>query len=132
MFIVGGTSGRAWSRRFFQQLPTIVAFGINFGIVPFVFDDPKSYDALKAGDRLELADLRAAVEGNGQSELLEAITGMRKIESGSVMIRGKDIRGMDPGEIRSIGLAHIPEDRIATGVCKDASVSDNLLMGKQR
>ena len=39
---------------------------INFGIVPFVFDDPKSYDALKAGDRLELVDLRAAVEGDGK------------------------------------------------------------------
>ena len=74
----------------------------------------------------------AAVEGNGQSELLEAITGMRKIESGSVTIRGKDIRGMDPGAIRAIGLAHIPEDRISTGVCRDASVSDNLLMGKHR
>lgn len=74
----------------------------------------------------------AAVEGNGQSELLEAITGMRKIESGSVTVRGKNIHGMDPGAIRSIGLAHIPEDRISTGVCRDASVSDNLLMGKQR
>lgn len=74
----------------------------------------------------------AAVEGNGQSELLEAISGMRKIESGSVSVRGKDIHGMDPGTIRKIGLAHIPEDRISTGVCADASVSDNLLMGKER
>ena len=74
----------------------------------------------------------AAVEGNGQSELLEAITGMRKIESGSVTIRGRQINGMDPGAIRGIGLAHIPEDRISTGVCADASVSDNLLMGKER
>ena len=74
----------------------------------------------------------AAVEGNGQSELLEAICGMRRIESGSVTICGQDIHGMDPGQIRNIGLAHIPEDRISTGVCSDASVADNLLMGKQR
>ena len=74
----------------------------------------------------------AAIEGNGQRELLEAITGMRKIESGSVTVRGKDIKGMNPGTIRAVGLAHIPEDRISTGVCADASVSDNLLMGKQR
>jgi aconitate hydratase len=39
---------------------------INFGIVPFVFDDPKDYDALKAGDRLEVVDLGAAVEGDGK------------------------------------------------------------------
>ena len=39
---------------------------INFGIVPLVFDDPKSYDALKAGEKLEFANIRAAVEGDGK------------------------------------------------------------------
>lgn len=72
----------------------------------------------------------AAVEGNGQSELLEAVTGMRAVERGSVCICGQDAVGKTPGEIRSLGLAHIPEDRLATGVSSEASVSDNLLMGK--
>lgn len=72
----------------------------------------------------------AAVEGNGQSELLEAITGMRAAERGSVRICGQSAAGKTPGEIRALGLAHIPEDRLATGVSSAASVADNLLMGK--
>ncbi len=74
----------------------------------------------------------AAIEGNGQSELLEAITGMRPIESGEISICGQSIRGKDPGEIRKLGLAHIPEDRLATGVSRDASVTDNLIVGRHR
>ena len=74
----------------------------------------------------------AAIEGNGQSELLEAITGMRPVESGSILVQGESVVGMSPGQIRGLGLAHVPEDRLATGVAKDATVSENLLMGKQR
>lgn len=74
----------------------------------------------------------AAVEGNGQSELLEAITGMRPMESGDVLIGGRSIRGLSPGRIRDLGLAHVPEDRLATGIAREADVSENLLMGKQR
>lgn len=74
----------------------------------------------------------AAIEGNGQSELLEAICGMRPIAQGDVNIMGKSILGMSPGDIRKIGLAHIPEDRLLTGVSKQSSVADNLLMGKHR
>ncbi|MFR8334799.1 MAG: hypothetical protein ACLU9S_22605 [Oscillospiraceae bacterium] len=46
----------------------------------------------------------AAVEGNGQSELLEAITGMRPIAAGDVQIQGHSIKGLTPGEIRRLGL----------------------------
>lgn len=74
----------------------------------------------------------AAIEGNGQSELLEAITGLRSATAGSVTIAGKSVLGMTPGEIRKVGLAHVPEDRLATGVAKDATVGENLLMGRQR
>ena len=74
----------------------------------------------------------AAIEGNGQSELLEAITGMRPIRGGTVRVNGTDIRGRSPGGIRSLGLAHIPEDRMATGISGKSSVEDNLLTGKQR
>ena len=84
--------------------------------------------SVRAGEVLGIA----AIEGNGQSELLEAITGMRRAESGRVLIRGEDMTGRSPGEIREAGLAHIPEDRLSTGVCREASVADNLLMGKQR
>lgn len=74
----------------------------------------------------------AAVEGNGQSELLEAITGMRPMVSGSVFVNGTSIQGMSPGNIRALGLAHVPEDRLATGVDKDADISDNLLVGRHK
>ncbi len=74
----------------------------------------------------------AAIEGNGQSELLEAITGMRKANSGKVTVCGKDATGKTPGEIRAMGLSHVPEDRLSTGVDKVASVADNLLVGKHR
>ena len=73
----------------------------------------------------------AAIEGNGQSELLEAITGMRPY-AGKVFINGKDIVGFDPGEIRKLGLAHVPEDRLATGIDKDADISENLLVGRHQ
>ena len=73
----------------------------------------------------------AAIEGNGQSQLLEAITGMRPY-SGTITIAGQDIRGMSPGQIRNLGLSHVPEDRLATGVSRQADIADNLLMGKHR
>ena len=74
----------------------------------------------------------AAMEGNGQSERVEAITGMRPIQSGRVLIDGVDVRDKVPGEVRSLGLAHIPEDHLATGLSAKSSVQDNLLAGRQR
>ena len=82
---------------------------------------------VKAGEILGIA----AIEGNGQSELLEAVTGMRPY-AGSITIGGKDIRGMSPGEIRKLGLSHVPEDRLATGVSRESDISDNLLVGKHK
>ena len=82
---------------------------------------------ISAGEILGIA----AIEGNGQSELLEAITGMRSY-AGKIFVNGKDIVGLDPGEIRSLGLAHVPEDRLATGVDKQADISENLLVGRHR
>ncbi|MBE5768172.1 MAG: ABC transporter ATP-binding protein [Clostridiales bacterium] len=74
----------------------------------------------------------AGVEGNGQSELVEAITGMRDITGGQVTIGGKSIAGMTPGQVRSLGVAHVPEDRLSTGVSSPADVTDNLIVGKHR
>ena len=74
----------------------------------------------------------AAIEGNGQSELLEAICGMRKVKSGRVVLSGQEITGKTPGSIRAAGLAHVPEDRLKTGVSPEASIADNLLTGHHR
>ena len=84
--------------------------------------------SVRAGEVLGIA----AIEGNGQNELLEAICGLRRAESGHVRIGGEDVTNRSPGEIRARGLANIPEDRLATGVDKFASVTDNLLVGRQR
>ena len=74
----------------------------------------------------------AGVEGNGQSELIEAITGMCPIRGGSVRIQGQDTRSMSPGQIRALGLSHVPEDRLATGVSAPADITDNLIVGKEK
>ncbi len=84
--------------------------------------------SLREGEILGIA----AIEGNGQSELLEALTGLRPCAKGSVTLCEQDATNKDPGQIRSMGLAHIPEDRLATGVSKDASVGENLLIGRHR
>ncbi|MGN0658938.1 MAG: ABC transporter ATP-binding protein [Emergencia sp.] len=84
--------------------------------------------SIRAGEILGIA----AIEGNGQSELVEAITGMRGIQAGEVIVDGTVINGRDPGEIRQLGLAHIPEDRISTGVTAQSDITDNLIIGKER
>ncbi len=73
----------------------------------------------------------AAVEGNGQSELLEAIAGMRPF-TGTITVNGVPVCKKTPGQVRAVGLAHVPEDRVRTGVDPIASVSDNLIAGKHR
>ncbi len=83
---------------------------------------------VRAGEILGIA----AIEGNGQSELLEALTGLRPCEEGRVEVCGQDATNRSPGEIREMGLAHIPEDRLATGISSQANVADNLLVGKHR
>ena len=83
---------------------------------------------LRAGEILGIA----AIEGNGQSELIEAITGLTPIRSGRVEVMGREVTGLDPGEIREAGLAYVPEDRLATGLSGAATVAENLLVGKQR
>ncbi|MGQ4892257.1 MAG: ABC transporter ATP-binding protein [Candidatus Njordarchaeia archaeon] len=74
----------------------------------------------------------AGVEGNGQSELVEAITGLRKVEKGSIKLGGVDITNRSPLEIFKLGVAHIPEDRHKWGLILDFGVHENLILGKHR
>ena len=73
----------------------------------------------------------AGVAGNGQTELIEALTGMRSPDEGHVEIGGHDVAGLDVEHHRAAGLAYIPEDRAATGTARQASAADNLAMGFQ-
>jgi len=67
------------------------------------------------------------VEGNGQSELVDAITGLRKMDKGRVSLHGKDIGPLSVHDIRTLGMAHIPQDRMERGVAVTSSVEENLL-----
>ncbi|WP_226668989.1 ABC transporter ATP-binding protein [Metabacillus litoralis] len=71
----------------------------------------------------------AGVSGNGQSELLQAITGLRSIEQGNVYLDGKEVTNQQVAAIREAGLSHIPEDRYLWGAAKEATVEETALMG---
>ena len=70
----------------------------------------------------------AGVDGNGQSELIEAITGLRKIESGSVILCGNDITHMSIQQRNELGLGHIPEDRQKRGLVLSAPLTTNMVI----
>ncbi len=69
----------------------------------------------------------AGVEGNGQTELVEILTGLRNLTSGKVIINGQDMTNKSPREIREKGVSHIPEDRMVNGVAENASIKENLI-----
>lgn len=71
----------------------------------------------------------AGVEGNGQSELLEVLTGLRKATSGKVSINNEDITNATPKKIKEKKVAHISEDRHKRGLVLDYTVEENLIMG---
>ena len=70
----------------------------------------------------------AGIDGNGQSELIEAITGLRKVKSGNITINGKDITNKKPRKITETGVGHIPQDRHKHGLVLDFSVGHNMAL----
>ncbi len=82
---------------------------------------------VRAGEILGIA----GVEGNGQAELLEALTGLRPVLSGEISLNGKNINALTPRARGDAGLSHIPEDRHERGLILEFSVADNLVLGQQ-
>jgi ABC-type uncharacterized transport system ATPase subunit len=70
----------------------------------------------------------AGVQGNGQTELVEAVTGLRRPLRGRIRLGGQDVSGAGPGAFFDAGVGHIPEDRIRDGLVGDFSVADNLVL----
>ncbi|MET0958832.1 MAG: ABC transporter ATP-binding protein [Psychrobacillus psychrotolerans] len=70
----------------------------------------------------------AGIDGNGQSELIEAITGLRKAKAGSVSINGQDITNKKPRKITEAGVGHIPQDRHKHGLVLDFSIGHNIAL----
>lgn len=70
----------------------------------------------------------AGVDGNGQTEFIEAITGLRKAESGSVKINGKELIGQSPRQIIESGVGHIPQDRHKHGLVLNYPIAANMVL----
>jgi len=70
----------------------------------------------------------AGVQGNGQTELAEAILGLRKIHSGSIQVAGRDLTKSTVREVLEAGLGYIPEDRKKDGLVSEFSIAENLML----
>jgi ABC-type uncharacterized transport system ATPase subunit len=93
--------------------------------------DPRGFEVVKdlnltvrAGEIVGIA----GVDGNGQSELIESITGLMKTESGSIILNGKEITNFKPRKITEAGVAHIPQDRHKHGLVLDFSIGENMVL----
>ncbi len=79
---------------------------------------------LRAGEIVGIA----GVDGNGQSELIEAITGLVKSESGTIKLNNKDITNMTPRKVTESGVGHIPQDRHKYGLVLDYPIGENMVL----
>jgi len=82
---------------------------------------------IRAGEILGIA----GVEGNGQTELIEILAGLRKPTRGQVLLEGRDITGLDARKIKALGVAHVPEDRHKRGLLLEFNLADNTILGVQ-
>ncbi|RXT08970.1 ABC transporter ATP-binding protein [Ammoniphilus sp. CFH 90114] len=79
---------------------------------------------VKAGEIVGIA----GVDGNGQSELIEAITGLRKVNGGRIFLNDQDLTNKSPRTVIESGVSHIPEDRQKRGLVLDFSVGENMVL----
>jgi simple sugar transport system ATP-binding protein len=80
--------------------------------------------SVRAGEILGIA----GVQGNGQAELVEALTGLRQAEAGQILLNGKDVTNRRPRIVTEVGSAHVPEDRHKYGLVLVYPVDDNLVL----
>lgn len=97
-----------------------------------VVKDHRKLDAVKgvsfqvhAGEILAIA----GVDGNGQQELVEALTGLTRVESGRVRLSGVDITDANPKDVIEAGTGHIPQDRQKRGLILQSTLSENMILG---
>lgn len=72
----------------------------------------------------------AGVEGNGQTELIEVLSGLTLPAAGKIVVNGKDVTGLGARGTREAGVSHIPEDRLELGLAADASIEENLIIDR--
>lgn len=71
----------------------------------------------------------AGIEGNGQTELIEAIAGLCRVSSGSIEFEGRDVTNLSARRLKELGIAHIPEDRHKRGLLLNSSLAENSILG---
>ena len=70
----------------------------------------------------------AGIDGNGQSELVQAITGLRKVKSGSITIQGQDVTHITTRKITELSVGHVPEDRHRDGLVLEMTLAENMAL----
>ncbi len=73
----------------------------------------------------------AGVSGNGQAEMMEALAGMRPVSAGVIRVGGQPATGASPAAMRRMGVAHVPEDRLRTGLVPSFSARESAMLGYQ-
>jgi simple sugar transport system ATP-binding protein len=84
--------------------------------------------SVKPGEVLGIA----GVEGNGQTELIEALAGLRAVFAGDILVDGIDVTRRSVAQRRNGGMSHIPEDRHRRGLILEYTVADNLILGVEK
>lgn len=105
----------------------VILSATNIKAQPIQGTKPLSIDNLemRAGEILGVC----GVEGNGQSELVEVLSGLRAIDEGSLTVNNVDVTQSDPNGFRNAGLSYIPEDRHHRGLILDFPLWENVLLG---
>ena len=100
-------------------------------VADVMVDSDKGYPAVKGVSfdihRNEIFGI-AGVSGNGQRELVEAITGLRKLVSGKIMVNDRDITNQSPRKIYNSGVSHVPEERIKFGIAPGLYLYENSIL----
>lgn len=104
---------------------------VVLGIENLVVDENRGVPAVKdlslevrAGEVVGIA----GIDGNGQSELIQAITGLRKVKSGHIAIKGTDITKLSSRKITELSVGHVPEDRHRDGLVLDMTLAENIAL----
>ncbi|MGW6455203.1 ABC transporter ATP-binding protein [Streptomyces sp. NPDC055078] len=109
--------------------PVLTVSGLR-AAVPGSGDGPAPAVSLEVGAG-EIVGI-AGVAGNGQDTLVETLVGLRPSTGGTIVLNGTDVTGRDVATRRACGMSYVPEDRDAVGSARQASITDNLVMGSQR
>jgi len=96
--------------------------------------DDRGHEAVKSiGFKVRSGEILgiAGVDGNGQRELVEALSGLRRAIGGQVLLDGRDITNLPPAELMCVGVQHIPQDRKGLATIGDLSLKENAILGDQ-